>query len=534
RTGDLARFLPDGNLDFLGRIDQQIKLRGFRIELGEIQAALLAVDGVRDALVMVRTDGRAEAQLVAYVVAEVEESCYREALRERLPDYMVPAAFVRLEALPLTPNGKVDRAALPAPDFGSGEVYVAPAGFIEVTLAGLWQEVLGLSSPVSATANFFALGGHSLLAMRLIGRVRRAFAVNVPLKTVFAAPTLRSFAAAIPRAVGLPLPPPLRPVAREGRLPASFFQQRLWFIDQFEGGSTHYHIGLAYALRGLLDVGALQQALLALVERHESQRTAIVFDGETPSQQILPAAIDLPVESFESGDRSAHLAAARDREAAEPFVLAQGRPLRARLLRFAEDDHVLLLTQHHIATDGWSLDVLVGELAALYAAACDNAPASLPALPVHYADYAVWQRDWLQGEVLQAHADYWRKQLADLPPVHSLPLDKPRPAQQTFAGASLSRVLDPARSAAFAQVCRQYGVTLFMGLHAAFAALLARYSGQHDIVIGTPIANREQPELAGLIGGFVNTLVLRSEVGSLSFAELLRHSEQTALDAYAH
>ena len=544
KTGDLGLWSAAGELVFIGRVDHQIKLRGFRIELGEIQAQLLAMKDIDDALVVAREDTRGDKQLVAYVVPisttvptrALLRACMTH-LRAKLPEYMIPAAFVVLDALPLTPNGKVDRSALPVPLQASVPDYVAPDSPLERQLAQLWQEILLLSTPVSATASFFDLGGQSLLATRMLGRVRQQHERAVPLKALFAAPTLREFAQVVTQSSSAALAP-LRRISREVQAPLSFAQQANWILDQIEGGSAHYHMSLRFLLEGELDTRALRGALQAIIQRHESLRTVVATQGRSRVQRILDAVenplTQIDLRELPAAVQSTEVARLSHADALAPFALDRDPMLRAILLQLAPARYELFLTLHHIAADGWSLDILMAELGALYRAALKGEAVTLPPLPMQYADYAVWQHEWLQGEVLETHARYWTQQLSDLPPVHSLPLDRPRPAQLDLAGAIHHCYVDTVTTQAFIRLCRERRATLFMALHAAFSLLLARHSGETDIVVGTPIANREQAEFAPLIGCFINTLVLRSRVGHISFLELLEQSEQTALDAYAH
>lgn len=546
KTGDLGRWSVRGELEFAGRIDHQIKLRGFRIEPDEIQAQLLALAEIGDALVMVREDAHCEKQLVAYVTRadgtpatrQLAQYC-RSQLQARLPDYMIPAAFVVLERLPLTPNGKVDRRALPVPQFdayGGGE-YEAPQGEREETLAGLWQALLRVER-VGRQDNFFELGGHSLLAMRVLSTVRQQYQVAVPLRVFFEAPTIRELARMIGESSAAQLPL-LDRGSRAGVLPLSPAQQRLWFIDQLEGGSAHYHLPLRFALAGELDEDALRRALQGVLDRHESLRTVVAVHEYQPTQRIVEG-VAVPFEAIDlsgmcEAEQAAEVEHIATAQALQPFALDRGPMLRAKLLQLAVGRHELLLIVHHIAADGWSLEVLKGEISALYRAALAGEAAQLPALPVQYADYALWQQQWQHSEWWAAQSRYWMGELSNLPTLHHLPLDRPRPVQQSLAGASHRSWVDAATLQAFTRLCREQQATLFMGLHAVFSALLARHSGEHDIVVGTPIANREQAELAALIGFFVNTLVLRCEVGrEASFVELLRRCRRTALAAYTH
>ncbi|HBL30620.1 MAG TPA: non-ribosomal peptide synthetase, partial [Acidobacteria bacterium] len=511
-------------------------IRGFRIELGEIEASLLALPDVDEATV-VACNEPAGRRLVAYFVGEAKVETLRRSLRERLPDYMVPAAFVALAALPLTPNGKVDRRALPSPDGPvPGEEHVAPRTPVEEVLAGIWAEVLGLER-VGAVDHFFDLGGHSLLATQVMSRLRAVFRVEVPLRDLFAAPRLADFAARIEEARRAGIAesaPQLVPVPRRGGLPLSFAQQRLWFIDQLEPGSALYNIPVALRLAGPLDVAVLARALGAVVARHEALRTVFaVRDGE-PVQVILPAApVPLPVVDL-AGLPGTAGRLLRD-EANRPFDLRTGPLLRAGLLRLAGEEHVLLLTLHHIASDGWSMGLLVHEVTALYAASAAGRPSPLPAPPVQYGDFAVWQRSWLHGAVLAEEIAFWRRQLAGLPPLLELPVDRPRHAVQSFRGAARPVRFPADLTRRLETLGRREGATLFMVLLAGFQALLARTGGQEDLAVGAPVAGRNRVEIESLIGFFVNTLVLRGDLtGDPTFRELLHRVRETALTAYRH
>ncbi|MBW8873687.1 MAG: amino acid adenylation domain-containing protein [Acidobacteria bacterium] len=544
RTGDLARWLASGALEHLGRLDHQVKVRGFRIELGEIEAALLTHPEVRQAAVTVREIAGSKA-LVAYVAGEEPRPTpagLRDHLRRRLPEHMIPAFFVLLPALPLTPNGKVDRKALPAPEWQRAEgSYLAPRTPVEEVLAGIWAEVLGLER-VGVADHFFDLGGHSLLATRVMSRLRSTLGIEVPLRDLFAAPRLADFAArveAVRRTGAVPPAPPLLAVPREGPPPLSFAQQRLWFIAQLEPGSPLYNMPGALRAEGPLDGAVLAQCLGEIARRHEALRTVFAAPEVSPVQVIRPAEpFPLPVVDLAGLPESAREALARaliSEEATRPFDLTRGPLLRGLLVRLAEREHAVLLTLHHIAGDGWSLGLLVREVAALYPAFAAGRPSPLPELPVQYADYAVWQRSWLHGEVLEQEIDWWRRQLAGLPPLLELPTDRPRPAVQSHRGATRPVRL-PADLVRLAEALgRHEGATLFMVLLASFQALLARTSGQDDLAVGSPVAGRTHRELEPLIGFFVNTLVLRGGLaGTPTFRELLGQVRETALAAYLH
>ncbi|HEX9935769.1 MAG TPA: amino acid adenylation domain-containing protein, partial [Longimicrobium sp.] len=539
RTGDRARWLADGMIEYLGRIDFQVKVRGFRIELGEIEARLAEHLQVREAAVLVREDTAGEKRLVAYVVGEAEADVLRAHLADRLPEYMVPAAYVRLDTLPLTASGKLDRRALPAPEGDAYAVraYEAPVGEAEEALAGIWAEVLGLER-VGRRDNFFEMGGHSLLAVRVISRVRQTLGVEAAIGDLFVRPVLADFARGLETAARAELPP-IEPVERGRDLPLSFAQQRLWFIDQLEGAGAAYHMPTHLRLQGELDHAALRRALDRIVARHEALRTVFVEVDGDPVQRIAPAeasSFHLVEHDLRGHARAgAELRRVRTEEAGAPFDLAQGPLIRGRLVRMADDDHVLLITMHHIVSDGWSLEVLTHEVGALYAAFRAGEPDPLPPLPVQYADYAVWQRKWVDGEVLQAQAEYWTETLAGAPELLELPTDHARPARQDFAGALAGVVLDEELTARLKALSQRHGTTLFMTLLAGWAAVLSRLSGQDDVVVGTPTANRGRSEIEGLIGFFVNTLALRVDLsGSPAVGEALARVKARALEAQAN
>jgi amino acid adenylation domain-containing protein/non-ribosomal peptide synthase protein (TIGR01720 family) len=547
RTGDLTRHAAGGEIEYLGRLDHQVKVRGYRIELGEIEAALARHEGVGECVVVARTDAAGAARLVAYVVARTGASASTEQLRghlkERLPDYMLPSFFMPLDALPLLPNGKVDRRSLPPPDRTRPE----PDGVVEETgsptqemLAGIYSSLLGIER-VGKDDDFFELGGHSLLATQLISRVRGAFQVELLLSSVFDAPTVAALADKIDELhranQGVPFPPML-PAARDGELPLSFAQQRLWFLDQLEPNSPVYNLAVALRVTGNLDVAALGRSLDEVVRRHEVLRTTFKVVAGSPVQEIraeLPVELPLLKLGGSAEEREAEALRLAQEEGQRPFDLAEGPLLRAQLLHVGDADHVLLFTMHHIISDGWSMGVLVKEVTALYAAFSRGEEPSLPALPIQYADYAVWQRGWLRGEVLEAQLSYWRRQLEGAPASLELPTDRPRPAAQSYRGSTATLALSKELSESLKSLSRRGGVTLFMTLLAAFDVLLCRYTGQEDIVVGSDIANRNRGETEGLLGFFINQLVLRTDLsGDPTFRELLARVRQVSLEGYAH
>jgi amino acid adenylation domain-containing protein len=543
RTGDLGRWRADGSIGYVGRNDHQVKIRGFRIELGEIESRLLQYAGLQEAAVLAREDIPGEMRLVAYVSlredgrASVEQ--LRAHLQEVLPDYMVPGAFVVLKEFPLTPNGKVDRQALPAPEAGvSSRRYEAPQGEIEQALALIWQDLLQVER-VGREDNFFELGGHSLLAVRLLTRVRQGLGRKLELRDVFECPALQSMAARLGRSLGLDLPPIL-PADRSRPLLLSWAQQRLWFIDQLEGAGAAYHIAGAMRLHGELDREALQAALDAVIERHEVLRTRFVRGGHGEVYQQIAAPESFPLTWV---DLSAHALAQRNlltarelrEEASAGFDLSEGPLIRGSLVRLSTQEHVLSLRMHHIVADGWSVGVLIREVAALYGAYRDKRPYPFMSLPIQYADYAQWQRQHLTGEVLQESLQYWKERLRGAPERLELPTDRPRPSQMSYRGASVPVVLDAQISAELRGLARQQDATLFMVLHAAWALLMSRLSGQADVVIGVPVANRQRREVEGLIGFFVNMLALRVQVQAhSSVGELVQQVKELTLQAYSH
>ena len=549
RTGDRARWLPDGQLEFLGRLDHQVKVRGVRIELGEIEAVLGEHPGVREAVVVARGDGE-ERRLVAYVVRDsVLDPAVPESARdlgawlgERLPASLVPAAFVSLAALPLTPNGKVDRRALPEPDWGGREAASAmPRTPLEELLTEIWAAVLGVPQ-VGLHDNFFKLGGHSLIATRVLSRVRDAVGAEVPLAALFEAPTVAALARAVEETLrGAADGEAARPIPRRSAevAPLSFGQERLWFLEQLTPGASAYNIARAFSLRGRLDPAALARAASGILRRHEALRTTFRVHGDGPVQTISEVAeVRLPLVDL-SGCPGPLRASEAERllreEARRPFELERGPLLRLALLRLGPEDHRLTLALHHIAADGWSMDLFFRELAAFYGEAAAGVPARLPDLPVQYPDFALWQRERLRGERLEALVGHWKQELAGAPALLELPTDRPRPLVQSYRGAQREQELRPEMADSLRAGARRSGATPFMVLLAGLAALFGRYTAGRDVVLGSPVAGRNRSEIEGLIGLFVNTLVLRlSWRGDPGFGELLDRSRRTTLTAHAH
>jgi amino acid adenylation domain-containing protein len=543
RTGDKVRWQSDGTLEFIGRIDSQVKIRGFRIELGEIESVLQNVMGVRQAVVIAREDEPGDHRLVAYVVGDndLKSEDLRSALQSRLPEYMVPSAFVMLEKLPLTPNGKLDRKALPKPDMQANEgEYVAPRTAVEEIVAGLFCEVLKLEK-ASIEESFFELGGHSLLATQLVSRLRTTFEIELPLRVVFEWPTAAGLAQQIEtaRQNGQTfLAPPIERADRQQALPLSFAQQRLWFIDQLEPGSPAYNIPVAVKLQGELNEACLERSFQEIVNRHEVLRTRFVMQEGEPIQVIEPTyKLVLEVLDLSHLGESGREAVARvqaSEEAVKPFDLSQGSLLRVRLLKLGTEEYILLVTMHHIISDGWSVGLFIKELSTLYEAYLDGKESPLPALELQYADFAVWQRRWLQGEVLEQQLSYWKKQLEGVQALE-LPSDYARPPVISYRGAIKHFAIPLDISNRLQEIGRKEGVTLYMTLLAAFQLLLSRYTEQEDVAVGTAIANRNHWATEPLIGFFVNQLVMRTKIaGNPRFTELLRRVREVTLSAYTH
>lgn len=546
-TGDLVVSRPDGSIEFLGRNDDQVKMRGYRIELGEINLAVEAHPAVKEAAILLREDIPGDKRIVGYVVTEDEAVTDWELqafLHESLPAYMVPSAFVMLDALPLNPNGKIDRRNLPRPEHQSQRLaadFVPPRTHVEQLLAQIWCEVLSIPE-VSIDANFFELGGHSLLATQVTSGIQAVFNVALSLWTFFESATIRELAphveAALSAEQGL-FVPPLQPVEHEALRPLSFAQQRLWFIDQLTPNTAAYNVPHVLRIKGHLDSDAVAWIFNQIVQRHETLRTTFVAVEGTPYQKVAPELnLPLPVidlQTFPAEAREAEAWRLAHREARRPFDLAQGPLIRTTLLQLDEADYMLLLTMHHIISDGWSVGVFVQEVAAFAQVAETGESSLLPDLPIQYADFAAWQNGWLQGEALERLVEYWRGQLGHDLPVLALPLDKPRPQEQTFQGGRHPVTLSAKLTTALKTFGQQEGVTLFTVLLAAFKVVLHYHAEQVDIVVGTDVANRNRVELEGLIGFFVNQLALRTDLsGDPDFREVLQRVHRVSLDAFTH
>ncbi|MDR4481705.1 MAG: amino acid adenylation domain-containing protein [Nitrospirales bacterium] len=547
RTGDLARFQQDGTIEYLGRLDHQVKIRGFRIELGEIETHLSRHGSIRDAVVVVREGRPGDRRLVAYVVTreteQVDAGALRQFLEAQLPEYMVPALFVPLDMLPRTVNGKIDRMALPEPgvDDHLAQRYVGPRTTTEELLADMWVDILAVDR-VGVHDHFFELGGHSLLATQIVSRIRSAFHVELPLRTLFDSPTVSELAVAVEGMRGkeaVPPPPSIVPVDTTGPHPLSYPQQRLWFLAKMESESWVYNLSFGIRVAGPLDVAALQASFDAVARRHDLLRTIFTVINGRPLQVIdesLPTPFACSVIAPSIGtamEQEVQRLAAQ--EARHPFKIEGDLLWRARLFQLNEQDHVLMVTLHHAIADGWSLNLLLAEMISSYVALRTGEPFSPQASQLQYADYVQWQREWLAGEVLERQLDYWKQTLSGAPAVLSLPTDHVRPSVQTFRGARHVITIPSTLMAALHAIGRRQGATLFMTLFAAFQVLLHRYSGETDLSIGTPIANRTSLETEDLIGFFVNTLVLRTDLGgNPRFIDLLSRVREVVLGAQSH
>ncbi len=547
RTGDRVRLRSDGTYECLGRLDHQVKIRGFRIELGEVETLLRRHPLVRDAVVVAREDSSGSLELVAYVVSEDGQRLVgadlRRHLLESLPEYMVPASFTTLASFPMTPNGKVDRQGLPEPavnDPAAAQAYLPPRGPIEEGIAQLWSALLGRPR-VGIEDNLFEIGGHSLLATQILARVRDLYGVETPLRDFLERPTVAWLSQRVEQQMregaGLQTPP-IVPVPRSGSAPASFAQQRLWFLDQLDPDSPVYNMPVEVSLVGELDVAALRRVFNEIVRRHEVLRTTFAAVDGRPRQVIAPhLEIDLPLIDLSELDEQSRRSEAQrliTLEARRAFNMAKGPLIRAVLLRLGSQEHLVLVTMHHIVADAWSFGVLIREASLLYGAFSGGLPSPLPELALQYADYAAWQEQWQGESVLTKQLDYWTALLRGLP-VLDLPTDHPRPPALSGRGSRRELGLSSKLLGEIQALSRRENATMFMTLMAAFQALIGRYSGQRDFAVGTPIAGRTRSEIENLVGLFVNTLVLRADLsGNLDFITLLRRVRENALGAYTH
>ncbi len=542
KTGDLARYLPNGNIEYIGRIDNQVKLRGFRIELGEIEAVLTRHPGVREAVVIVKNEPQS---LIAYLVLQQSETSITELrcfLEQQLPEYMIPNAFVVLDALPLTTNGKVNRRALSNIDAvaNTKSDYIAPDTPIQEILTGIWGKILNLSQ-VSIEDNFFELGGHSLLGTQVISQVRNTFKVEIPLGELFAAPTIAQLSRLIEKAIASKAnldSLPLKPVARNSNLPLSFAQQRLWLLQQLEPDSAAYNGSNALLIDGNINLEALTTSINEIIKRHEILRTSFnSLDGQAVQKIANELKISLSIidlQNLSDTEQQAEVKRLTVIDAQKPFDLTQTPLLRLSLIRLKTEKYLLLVTMHHIISDAWSAGIFIQEISVLYQAFSTGKPSPLPELPIQYADFAVWQQKWLQGKVLYNQLTYWKQQLKNTKTTLKLPRDK-FSNEITSAGKQYHFALNSELSQKLDILSQQREVTLFMTLLTIFNTLLYSYSQQEDILIGSPIANRNRSEIEGLIGFFVNTLVLRTDLSNNpTFTELIQRVRKISLDAYAH
>ncbi len=547
KTGDLARHRANGEIEFLGRLDHQVKVRGFRIELEEIEAALKRHDGVKEAVVVAREDGSGDKQIVAYVVPkraeELDIAELREGLKGILSHYMLPQAFVVLVSIPLTRNGKIDRRSLPAPDQGAAksQEFVKPRTTMEQAVAAIWTDVLGREQ-ISATDNFFYLGGHSLKTTQVVARIASRFNVELPLRVLFESPTLEEFSRLVEQAIALrhsPATQCIERVSREQAVPLSFSQQRLWFLHRIAPESPAYNIAYAAHFYGHLNMPALQQSIDEIVRRHEVLRTTFTQAEDQPLQIVHPEISlcigHVDMRHLPEQDSHTHAQDLAAQEAQRPFDLQAGPLLRVTVMQQREREYLLLVAMHHIISDGWSLGIFMRELTSAYQAFSSGIPSHEPELNVQYADFSVWQRRWAEEEAVKVQIDYWKNQLGGMPALLDLPLDRPRPAVQSGHGASVKFWLPRSTTAMLNELARQQDATLFMVMAGALKMLLAKYSGQNVITVGTVIANRNRVEVEPLIGCFVNTLALRTQLSDdLTFIELLQRVRSTTLEAYAN
>ncbi|HET8846440.1 MAG TPA: condensation domain-containing protein, partial [Ktedonobacteraceae bacterium] len=547
-TGDIARYRSDGTLEYLGRRDQQVKIRGMRVEPVEIEVRLRRHPGIKRAVVVAREDVPGNKRLVAYIVPVEDGSPFprdlRRYLETQLPNYMIPSAFLMLEDLPLTPNDKLDRLALPSPEsrIGLDEPFVAPRTPTEEILLNIWLQVLHLTT-ISIHDNFFRLGGHSLLATQAISRIRKIFKIELPIKDLLTNPTISALASRVDmvcrQTVQELIVRPIHRISRQTRLPLSFAQKRLWFLDQLEPDSSAYNVSEVVRIKGFLNEKILVDSLNEIVRRHEILRTIFPIEaGEPYALVVSEFSVELPfidLSTCTQDERADEIARLSNQEALRRFDLSQGPLLRVYLLRLEDQEHVLFISLHHIIVDGWSMGIFHQELSTLYNAFIQGQRSPLPDLPVQYSDFAFWQKQRLQGALLDEQRSYWMRQLAGVSPLLELPSDYSRPDVQKFCGGNYRFTISPVTVGALKALSQQEGVTLFMALLAAFQVLLSRYTEQTDILIGTPIAGRSHAEQEGLIGFFVNILLLRTDLsGDPNFCALLERVREVTLEAFTH
>ncbi|HLP57610.1 MAG TPA: amino acid adenylation domain-containing protein, partial [Candidatus Deferrimicrobium sp.] len=543
KTGDLARWLPDGNIEFLGRIDQQVKVRGFRIELGEIESCLALYPAIKEAVVTAREHENGGAYLCAYVISQTPEhptvSQLREFLAKRLPDYMIPAYFIQLIDIPLTPNGKIDKKALPEPDYtfiDTGVEYVPPFSSTEKKLALIWQSLLAIKR-IGVMDDFFQLGGDSILVNRCIARIREEFHAELPLRKFFEHPFIKALAEEIEkqeRRVSS-----IKSAERVGEIPLSFAQERLWFLQELDAGNAAYFVPRVIRMKGKLEVSLIERTFTEIIRRHEILRTVFPTSDGQPVQRIQPPyAFKIAVLDWtriEEMEQERHVSHFLNAEGRRSFDFEKGPLLRVTILKLKEEEHLFVLTEHHLVHDGWTQGVLLNEFIRIFTAYSQEREHDLPGLPIQYADYAIWQRNYLKGEVLAWHLNYWLEKLSGLPPVFDLPADRPRPPFISGQGGLEIDHLPDSYASRLKEFSRQNGSTLFMTMLAVFKILLYRYTGVGDLCVGTGIANRRYKEMEGMLGMVINTLPLRTHVvGEISFKQCLNRVKETCLEAYQH
>ncbi|MBG9798758.1 non-ribosomal peptide synthetase [Brevibacillus laterosporus] len=548
KTGDIVRYLPDGTLSYIGREDDQVKIRGFRIELGEIEAVLGQHPEIRDAVVMMREDQNSNKQLIAYFTAYkpgvVTTSELRSFAEKKIPMHMIPATFIYLDHLPVTPNGKVDRKALPAPFLEREEgntPFIEPVTDTEIILSEFWKEILGIGR-ISIIDDFFNSGGHSLLATQLLSRIYHAFHIEISLRTFFENPTIQAMGKQIDHIISSgeqSVSVPLVPVSRDDDLVLSYTQQGVWFIEQLEPGSATYNVPVANTLKGSLNIDALERAVNEIIRRHEILRTSFISKDGKPYQLSHPfQSIRIPLiemSDVPAPERHQRIIDMANEDANRSFDLTKCPLVRFILFKKDEESYVFYYTMHHLIMDGWSLQIFTHELSVLYEAFSQGKPSPLPEMQLQYADFAAWQRKWLDGKVMNQQLAYWKKQLAGNLPVLQLPIDRTRPSVASGAGQRDTLVMPKELVNKLHVLCKRQGVTLYMALLSAFKVLLSRYSGETDILVGSPIANRTRLETEGMIGFFANTIVLRSQLSdNPTFTELLKQVREGTLEAFSN
>ncbi len=544
RTGDTARYLNDGTIEFIGRVDYQVKIRGFRIELGEIEAQINSLPNVKNSVVIASKDNSGNERLIAYFISDeknIDAEKLKNKLREKLPEYMIPYAIVLLDEFPLTPNGKIDRKNLPLPDtLNDNEITAMPRNTNEEIIANIWKDILKINQ-IGIKQNFFEIGGHSLLATQVVSRINESFNIQLPIKYIFEYPTIASLSKEIEKykSNGTNNLPTITKVNRDINLPLSFSQKRLWFLNELKPNDPSYNITSAFKISGNLNIEILSESIKLIIQRHEILRTVFIDNHGQPAQKILDEInFEIKVKDFTNLSEKEAETKAKEiafNEGRVVFNLAKGPLLKSTLIKLNDSNSIMVFTIHHIIADGWSIPILIKEIAEYYNSIKTNNNVEIKELPIQYADYAYWQNLYLESDNYKTQLEYWKNQLAGIPPLLELPLDKPRPSVQTFNGNKISFTIEPELTSALNKISQKENVTLYMTMLSAFQLLLSKYSNQKDIVIGTPIAGRNKKELENLIGFFVNNLVIRTTFDNkLTFRKLLKQVRETSLDAYAN